>query len=139
MSTLGSEVSVVLPAAKRPRTVSSIGSAPSPSINTSTSTFQKRKRSIPQAENHPQSCDIFACDVSTDGDDGKLQRKKTKRTVEVPIIAVHAPPLAFPRSLYDGYIPPIPRTHEKQVLRAILVCAIHIPMSNQLAKSTTGQ
>ena len=50
-----------------------------------------------------------------------VRSPKRSKVVQVPLKAIRPPPLAFPKSLYDGYQFPMPVASERSVLREITV------------------
>jgi hypothetical protein len=59
----------------------------------------------------------------SNGEESRKPKTKKRKIVEVPLTAIHPPPLAFPKSLYHGHEPPISQSYERAVLQEIVVGA----------------
>ena len=76
---------------------------------------------------------------SSERENAQESRKKQK-VVEVPLIAIRPPPLAFPKSLYHGHVNSIPQSSERNVLQGISVGGNRVLMSStKTLNSWAGQ
>ncbi len=87
-----------------------LGAAFSDRINIGDNQLTPNKRLQKRKRPHLQNDDTASSDTEV-----------RTRAIEVPLNHIRPPPLAFPKSAYSGFLPPIPRSPETSVLREILV------------------
>ena len=81
----------------------------------------KRKSSSVNEQSDSGNLSDSSSNASDDENECVPRKKKKVAVVEVPVTAVRPPPLAFPKSLYHGHEPTLPRMPEMQVLQKIIV------------------
>lgn len=81
--------------------------------------LRNRKRSIPADHNEFNNYEGLGLE-SSDYDDTTLPKRR-KKTIETPMTGIKPPPLAFPKSIYTGNVPPAPRSPEISILQDVHV------------------